>query len=121
VRPVRWISALAVLAGVLVTSATASAPPVGPLPKGPVASISVVRGEVFGIALPRAGGGGRVWRVARPYESKVVAQVSEGVQDGRVVAVYRAVRPGKTAVVYALTVGERTKALKARTFKIVVR
>ncbi len=33
----------------------------------------------------------------------------------------RAARPGRTKIVYALTIGERTRALKARTFAVVVR
>jgi hypothetical protein len=101
--------------------ASASAPPVGPLPKGPIATIAVAHGEVFAVALPATGGGGRVWRIARQYDGRIVTEVSEGVQRGHVVAVYRALRPGRTKIVYALTLGERTKALKARTFAIVVR
>jgi hypothetical protein len=47
--------------------------------------------------------------------------VSEGEQRGNIVAAYRAVRPGKATIVYALTHGESTKALKARTFRVTVR
>jgi hypothetical protein len=110
-----------VLAAVCASAANASAPPVGPLPKGPIATIAVTHGEVFAVALPATGGGGRVWRIARQYDGRMVTEVSEGVQRGHIVAVYRALRPGRTKIVYALTLGERTKALKARTFAIVVR
>lgn len=104
-----------------VTPAVASAPPVGPLPKGPVTTISVQRGQLFGIALPRPKGKGQVWRIARHYDGRIVAEVSEGEQLGNIVAAYRALRPGKATIVYALTLGESTKALQARYFKITVR
>lgn len=102
-------------------TATASAPPVGQLPAGPVTAISVQHGELFGIALAQPRGRGQVWRVARAYNAKVVVQVSEGVQRGNVVVVYRARRPGRTTIAYALTVGETAKALQARTFRVTVR
>lgn len=111
----------AVLAGVLAATATASAPPVGPLPAGPVTQITVQHGELFAIALAKPKGAGRVWRVARAYNGKVVNEVSEGVQQGNVVVVYRALRAGKASIVYAVTVGETTKALQARTFRVTVR
>lgn len=110
------VAFVAVFAG----SAIASAPPVGPLPKGPVSTIAVTHGELFAVALPRTRSG-RVWRVARAYDSRVVTEVSEGTQHGNVVVVYRARRRGRTTIVYASTLGERTKAFAARTFKIVVR
>ena len=110
-----------ILAGVLATAATSSAPPVGPLPAGPVAQITVRHGELFAVALAKPRGAGQVWRVARAYNSKVVAEVSEGVQRGNVVVVYRALRAGKTSIVYAVTFGETTKALQARTFRVTVR
>ncbi|HEX5450491.1 MAG TPA: hypothetical protein VFW85_10600 [Gaiellaceae bacterium] len=112
---------LVVLVGALTASATASAPPVGPLPPGPVTQITVHYGELFAIALAKPKGAGRVWRVARAYNGKVVNEVSEGVQRGNVVVVYRALRAGKAAIVYAVTIGERTKALQARTFRVTVR
>jgi predicted secreted protein len=100
--------------------AFASAPPVGPLPKGPVTTINVQRGELFGIALPRPTGG-NVWRIARHYDGRIVSEVSEGEQRGNIVGAYRALRPGKATIVYALTRGESTKALQARTFRVTVR
>lgn len=112
---------LVVVTGVAATAAVASAPPVGPLPSGPVAQIAVQHGELFAVALAKPRGAGQVWRVARAYNGKVVTEVSEGVQRGNIVVVYRALRPGKTSIVYAVTVGERTKALQARTFRVTVR
>ena len=110
-----------VVTGVVAAAATASAPPVGPLPAGPVTQITVRHGELFAVALARPRRAGQVWRVARAYNSKVVTEVSEGVQRGNVVVVYRAQRAGKTSIVYAVTVGETTKALQARTFRVTVR
>jgi hypothetical protein len=101
--------------------ARASAPPVGPLPEGPVTTIAVQRGELFGIALPRPKVKGQVWRIARRYDGRVVSEVSEGEQLGNIVGAYRALRPGKATIVYALTLGERTTALQARTFRVTVR
>jgi hypothetical protein len=100
--------------------ASASAPLVGPLPNGPVTTISVQHGELFGIALTRPTGG-NVWRIARHYNGQVVTEVSEGVQRGNIVAAYKALRPGNATIAYALTHGESTKALQARTFRVTVR
>ena len=113
----RFLVAASLVAALVAGVASASAPPVGPLPRGPVTAISVARGQLFSIALAKPASG-RVWRIARPYDDTVVAEVSEGVQRGAIVVVYRAVHPGRTTIVYALTVGERTKALQARTFKV---
>ena len=114
---VRCLAAAAVVAAAIATAAIASAPPVGPLPRGPVAVIGVQRGELFAVALPKPARG-RVWRVARAYDSSVVAEVSEGVQKGNIVVVYRALHAGRTTISYALTLGETPKALQARTFKV---
>jgi predicted secreted protein len=117
----RRLLVVALLALAAAVPATASAPPVGPLPKGPVTTISVQHGELFGIALPGGVTGGNVWRIARNYDGRIVSEVSEGEQRGNIVAAYRAVRAGKATIVYALTHGESTKALKARTFRVTVR
>ena len=114
---VRYLATAALLASVVASSAIASAPPVGPLPRGPVTAISVQRGQLFAVALPKPARG-RVWRVARAYDANVVTEVSEGVQRGNIVVVYRALHPGRTTISYALTRGETSKALQARTFKV---
>jgi predicted secreted protein len=116
----RRLLVVALLALAAAVPAIASAPPVGPLPKGPVTTISVQRGELFGIALPHPTGG-KVWRIARHYDGRIVSEVSEGEQRGNIVAAYRALRAGKATIVYALTRGESTKALQARTFRVTVR
>jgi hypothetical protein len=119
--PHKLVPVVFLLALGLALPAQASAPPVGPLPKGPVTTISVLHGQLFGIALPRPRGKGQVWRIARRYDGRVVSEVSEGEQLGNIVAAYRALRPGKATIVYAVTVGESTKPLQARYFAVTVR
>jgi hypothetical protein len=97
----------------------ASAPPVGPLPKGPVTTIHVQRGELFALVVPRPGVG-LAWRGARRSDATVARPLDEAEVNGNIVFVYRAGRAGKTTVIYALTRDERPKALKARYFRIVV-
>ncbi len=99
------------------TGALASAPPVGTLPPGPVSSLVVVKGEPFAIALPHSSGG-RVWRIARPFDSRVVGQVSEADVGSNVVLVFRASGTGTTTVAFGLTRGERAKAYASRRFVI---
>ena len=121
-RYLRLFAALgpAVAIAVLVatsTAAIASAPPVGTLPPGPVSSLVVVKGEPFAIALPHSSGG-RVWRIARPFDSRVVGQVSEADVGSNVVLVFRASGTGTTTVAFGLTRGERAKAYASRRFVI---
>ncbi len=96
-------------------TAFSSAPPVGPLPPGPVKTVKAAVGETFAVRLPKPAAG-RVWRVARAYDSTVVRETTESATR----IGYRAVGPGTTRVVYALTRGERSHAYASRTFKIVV-
>jgi hypothetical protein len=93
--------------------AFASAPPVGPLPKGPVTTINVQRDELFGIALPRPTGG-NVWRIARHYDGRIVSEVSEGEQRGNIVGAYRALRPGKATIVAISAPGEARRLPRPR-------
>jgi hypothetical protein len=97
----------------------ASAPPVGPLPSGPVTSIRVQHGQLFAIVVPRPGSG-FTWRGARFSDATIARPLDEGELNGNVVFVYRAGRVGKTTVVYALTRGEGYKAFKARYYAIAV-
>lgn len=117
-RRIAVLAAAAALAGAA-ASAQASAPPVGPLPPGPLTSISVQRGLLFAIALPRPAAG-LTWRGARPSDATVARPLNEGELAGNIVFTYRAGRVGRTTVVYALTRGETVKALAARFFRIVV-
>jgi len=50
---VTTLAAAAVAALVLVLPATASAPPVGKLPKGPVTTVRAPRGTLVAVALPQ--------------------------------------------------------------------
>ena len=110
---------VALALGAAASSAQASAPPVGPLPKGPVTTIHVQRGLLFAIALPRPGGG-LAWRGARLSDATIARPLDEGELNGNIVFTYRAGHTGTTTVVYALTRDETEKALKARYFKVVV-
>jgi hypothetical protein len=99
--------------------ALASAPPVGPLPKGPVTSISTAKGSLVSVALPSRAG--KSWRLARAVNAHVLVQVSEANVGNAVVIVYRAVGPGSVSVRYGLTRGEQRKAYAAATFNVRVR
>jgi hypothetical protein len=115
------VPAAVAAAGALAATALSSAPPVGPLPKGPVQTVRPSVGATFKVTLPKPNAAGRVWRVARAYDATVVREVSEGTnKDGSVCVTYRAVGAGTTRVVYALTLGERTHAYAARTYRVVV-
>jgi hypothetical protein len=102
-------------------AALADSTPVGPLPVGPVTTTQVQRGELVAIALPQHSGG-RVWRVARPFDTNVLRQVSEANVGSSVVLVFRARSIGRTTVSLALTKGDAsTKALESRRFGVHVR
>jgi hypothetical protein len=120
----RLIAASAVAALVLVSIAAgvglAAAPPVGPLPAGPTSTINTHKGELVAFALP-ARSGGRVWRVARAFDSKVLQQVSEANVGNSVVLVFKAAGTGTSTVSFGLTRGERTKAYEARHYAVHVR
>jgi hypothetical protein len=111
------VAALAVAFGA--ARALATAPPVGPLPKGPATAIRVEPGLLFALVLPKPASG-LTWRGARQSDATVARPLDEGELNGNIVFVYRAGRAGKTTVVYALTRGEGPKALKARYFPITV-
>jgi hypothetical protein len=115
------IAVVLVAAGAVAATALSTAPPVGPLPKGPVETVKRAAGATFTVTLPKPGVAGRAWRVARAYDAKVVREVGEGTKkSGATWVTYRAVAPGTTRVVYALTRGEQSHAYAARTFRVVV-
>lgn len=121
--PKRLIAASAplVAAGSLAAAALSTAPPVGSLPPGPVQTVKSAVGKSFTVTLPKPDAAGRTWRVARAYDARVVRQVAEGTKaNGAIWVSYRAVAPGNTNVVYALTRGETARAFAARTFRVVV-
>lgn len=119
-RFVSFAAVAAALALVLVLPAAASAPPVGPLPKGPVTSISTPARSLVAVALPHRAAG-LVWRLARGVDPKVLREVSEANVGRDVVVVYRAARPGRVRLAYGLTRGERTGAHASLTFVVTVR
>ncbi len=92
-RTVLIAGALVALTLAAALPATASAPPVGPLPPGQ----------------------------ARPYDLTVLRQVSEANVGQNVVVVFRTVGRGSTKVVYGLTRGETRKAYASATFVMRVR
>jgi hypothetical protein len=106
--------------GTAVGSALASAPPVGPLPAGPTSTIDTHKGELLAFALPKRQSG-RVWRIARPFNSRVVREVSEANVGRSVVLVFQAVGRGSATVSFGLTRGETPKAFESRRFVVRVR
>ena len=123
----RFLTTLALLAACstvgLVGSAHADSTPVGPLPAGPVQTITVKKGQLVALALPRpSGSSGRVWRVARAYDAEVVRQTEEAdVGDSSIVVVFEAAGAGRTTVYFAQTRGDAgAQALKARRVRITV-
>ncbi len=123
----RFLTTFALLAACsttgLVESAHADSTPVGPLPAGPVQTVTVKKGQLVALALPRPSrSSGLVWRVARPYDAKVVQQTEEAdVGSSSIVVVLKATGTGRTTVYFAQTRGDTgTQALKALRFKITV-
>lgn len=119
-RLVLLLAALAV-AAVTATAARSTAPPVGKLPVGPVSQVRLAAGGTFTARLPKPPVEGGVWRIARSYDAKVVRETGEKTTAaGGVRVSFRAVAPGSTRVVYALTRGETAHALASRTFRMLV-
>src|SRR3954471_20241522 len=116
----RFLLATVVAAAALAAPALADAPPVGPLPKGPSSTIRTQTGQLVAFALPGRSSG-RVWRVARPFDARVVRQVSEADVGNSVVLVFKAVGSGTTTVAFGLTRGETAKAYESRRFTVRVR
>jgi hypothetical protein len=112
------IALLAALAAALVLAVPvqASAPPVGPLPKGQVTTIAAQKGSLVSIALPSLAG--KSWRLARAVNPKVLVEVTEANVGSNVVVIYRAVGPGSVKVAYGLTRGETAKAYASATFNV---
>lgn len=100
--------------------ADASSPPVGPLPAGTTSTISTRAGQLVAVALPHRSGG-RVWRIARAYDPRVIRELSEADVGQSVVIVFKAARAGNATLVFALTKAETSKALEARRFAVRIR
>jgi len=117
----RFIAAAAagVAALVPVLPADATAPPVGPLPKGPVTTIRTTAGSLVAVALPHRSGG-LAWRLTRGGDVKVLREVSEANVGTDVVVVFRAMTPGRVRLSYGLTRGETHRAHASLTFSVTV-
>jgi hypothetical protein len=117
---VKQLIAVVLLAATLAggaSAAPAGSAPIGSLPPGPVSAIAAQRGELIAVALP-VRDGGRVWRVARPFEARVLRPVSEANVGGSVVLVFRARGGGSTTIALALTRGDSaSKALESRLYR----
>lgn len=113
------LTAIAVGAA-LAATARASAPPVGPLPKSPVTTITTFSQELFALALPR-GESGLTWRGAANTNTRVARPLSEAEVGNAIVFVYLAVKPGTALVSYGLTYGETKRAYRAARYRIVVK
>jgi hypothetical protein len=124
-RPVHLLGrlGLALLAGgAIAASASASATPIGALPRGKTTTVTVVRGGLVAVALPRASAkSGLVWRIARPFDPHVVREIAEGELGTSVVIVFKGVAKGHASIVVAQTLGDTgTKAFKAVTYDVTV-
>jgi len=117
----KLVTALALAStGLVAATAAHAATPVGPLPAGPVTTISTKHGQLIAVALPRPSGGSRyVWRIARRFDDHVVREVSEANVGANIVVVFKVVGPGRTSIVFAQTRGDSSsKAVAAVTHKV---
>lgn len=113
------VAAAIAVSALVAATARASAPPVGPLPKSPVTTITTVAQELFAFALPR-GQSGLTWRGAGNTNVRVARPLTEAEVGDVIVFVYLAVKPGTALVSYGLTHGETRKAYRAARYRIVV-
>lgn len=107
----------------IAAAARADSTPIGPLPPGPVSTITTSPNQLVAIALPHPPkSSGLVWRLARRYDSGVVRQISEADVDANVVVVFKVLSRGKTSLVFALTRGDTSpKAVKSAMHTILSR
>ena len=119
-KPLALVVVAVVAAAMLVGVAAADSTPVGPLPAGPTTTIQTQKGQLVSVALPGRANG-RVWRVARAVDARVLRQISEGDVGTTVVLVFRAVGRGTATLAFGLTRGETSKAYEARRVRVRVR
>jgi hypothetical protein len=119
-RAALGLAIVATGAALAAVAARSDSTPVGPLPTGPVSTITTKPGQLVAVALPHArAGSGLVWRIARGYDPRVVREVSEADAGANVVVVFKVVGRGKTSIVFAQTRGDASpKALKSSTYRI---
>jgi hypothetical protein len=120
VKAALLVAFVAVVASTSAFAARTDSTPVGPLPAGPTSTIATQRGELVAVALPRRSGG-RVWRIARSFDVRVVHQVGEADVGNAVVLTFRATGKGTATVRFGLTKGETAKAFESRRVTIRVR
>jgi hypothetical protein len=119
-RRAATLLAIGAALAVFVSFASADSKPIGKLPAGPVVTTTMARGQLASIALPRTTGG-KVWRIARSVDAKVLSQVSEGDLSSGPVVVFRGVGVGHAVVRFALTRSDASaKALASRTLEVTV-
>ena len=108
--------------GLSITSgmASATAPPVGPLPRGQVTDVRTPRGSSASIALPTISRAGYAWRIASRVDPKVAVQVGEGEIGRNVVVVFRTTGAGRARIAFGLTRGESQKAAQSVTYRLTV-
>jgi hypothetical protein len=108
------------LALAIIAAAQAGSTPVGPLPAGPVSTITTTPNQLVAVALPHAPRqSGLVWRLARRYDSHIVRQISEADVGADVGIVFKVIGRGNTSLVFALTRGDASpRAVKSATRKI---
>jgi hypothetical protein len=108
------------LALAIIAAAQAGSTPVGPLPAGPVSTITTSSNQLVAVALPHAPRqSGLVWRLARHYNSHIVRQISEANVGANILVVFKVVGRGNTSLVFALTRGDASpRAVKSATHKI---
>jgi hypothetical protein len=116
----RLVACVVTLGAMLAGPAAATAPPVGPLPPGPTILLPAKAGRTFQVSVAKPRVAGRVWRIARPYDPRVVREVREGETKTTIWWSFRAVRPGRTTIVLAQTLGERAHAYAARRIRVTV-
>jgi hypothetical protein len=119
VQIARRLTVILFAAGALVATASASAPPVGPLPAGPIGKIQTKRGELVAVALP-APANGRQWRQKGIVNPKILKEVGEADVGPSIVIVFKAMGPGSATVAYGLTKGETAHAYAGRRFIVTV-
>jgi hypothetical protein len=112
--------ALAIDAGLVgASTSSASAPPIGPLPKADTTTMATKVGSLVAVALPPTSKG-LVWRLARRVDPAVASEVDEADVGRSVVIVFRANGQGKASITYAATRGETPKAYRAITYRLTV-
>jgi hypothetical protein len=106
------IAAVVACATTAVAASTDSTP-VGPLPAGPSSTVATQRAELVAVALPRRSGG-RVWRIARAFDTRLLRQVGEADVGGAVVLTFKTTGKGTAVLRFGLTRGETARALESR-------